>query len=198
MKLKEKHYQVTTLAGKEDATNSTATTTTTTFTSSCDLKWDSCDVMMEPRTLSEHSYLRVWKKKIGETCPQVENNCTPSLQKRNDPHSNLTQQAIFRHGQLREFYLCSGVRHKEQQRQRAHCLQCRKIVKSPTSFWSPCKSRKEARLLVRIWKIQGKYICTKKTQETSGTGGTARRHRTEETQDKPKDYKLIWDAQPRT
>ena len=57
MKLMEK-YQVTTLSGKEDGTNSTATITTTAFTLSCESEYDeySCDVMMEPRTLSDHTY----------------------------------------------------------------------------------------------------------------------------------------------
>ena len=44
-----KEKQVTTLAGKEDDTESTATKTTATLISSCELEWDeySCDVMME-------------------------------------------------------------------------------------------------------------------------------------------------------
>ena len=53
-----KEDTITTSAGKEDGTDSTATKTTVTFTSSCESEWDEymSHVMMEPRTLSNHTY----------------------------------------------------------------------------------------------------------------------------------------------
>ena len=57
-----KKNQVTTLAGKEDDTESTATKTTATFISSYELEWDEdmSDLMMEP-TLSEDTYRPFYK-----------------------------------------------------------------------------------------------------------------------------------------
>ena len=81
MKLKEK-YQVTTLAGKEDDTNSTAIVTTATFTSCCESEWDeyNCYAMIEPRTLNDHTYgfgRRRWVKPVRKWRTPV---LTPSLQ----------------------------------------------------------------------------------------------------------------------
>ena len=54
---KEKN-QVTTLAGKEDSTDSTATRTTAKFTSCCESEFDeyTVDEMREPCTLSDNAY----------------------------------------------------------------------------------------------------------------------------------------------
>ena len=80
---KEKN-QVTALTGKENNTNSTATKTTATFTSCCESEW--IDLLHKWRsdgiknTLLPYLWFR--EKKIVETCPQVENTYTPSLQGR--------------------------------------------------------------------------------------------------------------------
>ena len=51
-------------------TDSTATKTTASFTSNWELEWDeyTVDGITEPSTLSYHTYVWVWDKKMGETC----------------------------------------------------------------------------------------------------------------------------------
>ena len=102
----KKKDQVTTVAGKEDDTNPTATKTTATSASSCESDWDdyTADGMMEPRSLSGHTCgfgRRRWVKPARKWRTPA-----PQIFKKNNPRPNLTQQVIFRHKQLRKF-LCS-------------------------------------------------------------------------------------------
>ena len=81
-----KKNQVTTLAGKEDNTNSTATKTTANFTWGRESERDEymSDVMMEPRTPSDHAYglerrklakpARKWKPPAPEVCKKEQSS----------------------------------------------------------------------------------------------------------------------------
>ena len=98
---KEKN-QVTTLAGKEDDTNSTATQTTATFTLCCESEWGdfTSDGVMESRTL-RGTIPMILVKKIGETCRQVETP-TPQVNTQSNLQSNPTQQFTLKIEKLKE------------------------------------------------------------------------------------------------
>ena len=106
---KEKN-QVTTLAGKEDATNSTATKTTATSTSCCESEWNNfiSDIVMESRTLMYHTYgsrrsrlvnpARKWKIPTPQVGKQKQSPVKPTTA----GHSqNQTTQGIFIFGSLK-------------------------------------------------------------------------------------------------
>ena len=171
-----KKNQITTLAGKEDNRESTATKTTAPFTSSCDSEWHDymSDLMIEP-TLNNHTYgfgRRIWAKPAGKWRTPAPKVCKKgqSLFKLNTSghFQARTTQGVFMFGSTAQ-----GVT---------------KIKRSLPAVQKLPGHQKVSEVQVKTTKKPGRWfkfekskVDTKKTQETSGTGGTTRRrwkHRT--------------------